>query len=170
MQIETVIDQGGSYLVNESIAVPKSSPGWMLQAVNQWIDDGNTPDYPLREAVERAKAEVDQLRDKKIASGLTYAFPDSEGTIQLRSQQDFANILGIASAGQALTAIGDDETLIYFRDAENVSHPLKGIEAVQMGLAVQDFVSSHYAAAWAHKDALNTENPETYDINEGWPV
>ena len=79
----------------------------------------------------------------------------------------------VATAGTALVAVGSADT-VSFRDAEDVTHTLTGAEAVQFGLAVMQWVSAHYAAAWAHKDAIKAlqaagEDFSEYDLSQGWP-
>ena len=54
-----------------------------------------------------------------------------------------------------LTAAGDAETTVGLRDQEDVTHPLAGAQAQALGQAVMAWMSAHYAAAWAHKDAVN---------------
>lgn len=128
----------------------------------------------LSEAIDRRKSDVDNLRDQKIGSGLVYDFPDGLGTIQLRSQKDLGNVLGVASAGQALMAAGDTDSTINFRDSEDSTHALTGAELVQMGLAVATYISNHYGAAWSHKDAISDlatkDAVDSYDITTGWPA
>ena len=99
-------------------------------------------------------AAIDAERDARIARGKPHTFPDgTTGTVQLRHERDSVNINAVATAGTALVAAGSDGT-VAFRDAEDVTHTLTGAEAVQFGLAVMQWVSAHYAAAWAHKDAI----------------
>ena len=72
-------------------------------------------------------------------------------------------------------AAGSTDT-VSFRDAEDVTHTFAGTEAVQFGLAVMQWVSAHYATAWAHKDAIRllAEGADLaaladYDLQSGWP-
>lgn len=120
--------------------------------------------------------EVDALRTSKIAAGKPHTFPDgTTGTVQLRHERDSVNINAVTTAGTALVAAGSDDT-VAFRDAEDVTHTLTGAEAVQFGLAVMQWMTAHYAAAWAHKDAIRLLAHGTdlaaladYDIHTGWP-
>ena len=93
--------------------------------------------------------------------------------MQLRHERDTVNVNAVATAGTALMAAGSSDT-VPFRDAEDVTHTLTGAEAVQFGLAVMQWVSAHYAAAWAHKDAIKAmqtagEDIADYDLSQGWP-
>ena len=93
--------------------------------------------------------------------------------MQLRHERDSVNINAVATAGTALVAAGSTDT-VSFRDAEDVTHTLAGTEAVQFGLAVMQWVSAHYAAAWAHKDAIKAllaagDDVSSYDLSQGWP-
>lgn len=124
--------------------------------------------------LEAVLSGVDAERDARIARGKPHTFPDgTTGTVQLRHERDSVNINAVATAGTALVAAGSDGT-VAFRDAEDVTHTLTGAEAVQFGLAVMQWVSAHYAAAWAHKDAIKAlqtagEDIAGYDLSQGWP-
>lgn len=124
--------------------------------------------------LEAVLSGVDAERDVRIARGKPHRFPDgTTGTVQLRHERDSVNINAVATAGTALVAAGSDST-VAFRDAEDVTHTLTGAEAVQFGLAVMQWVSAHYAAAWAHKDAIKAmqaagEDIAGYDLSQGWP-
>ncbi|MFP5466660.1 MAG: hypothetical protein ACLGG8_03920 [Gammaproteobacteria bacterium] len=124
--------------------------------------------------LEVALSGVDAERDARIARGKPHTFPDgTTGTVQLRHERDSVNINAVATAGTALVAAGSTDT-VSFRDAEDVTHTLTGVEAVQFGLAVMQWVSAHYAAAWAHKDAIKAmqaagEDITGYDLSQGWP-
>lgn len=120
---------------------------------------------------------VDDERDIRIARGKPHTFPDGlSGTVQLRNERDTGNVNAVATSGTALVIAGDAQARVVFRDAEDVTHPLSGEEAVAFGLAVMAWVSAHYAAAWAHKDAIrllaegtDLEALADYDLQSGWP-
>lgn len=122
-------------------------------------------------------AQIDAERDRRIAQGKQHTFADGlTGTVQLRNERDTGNVNAVATSGTALVIAGDAEARVVFRDAEDVTHPLSGEEAVQFGLAVMAWVSAHYAAAWTHKDAIraladrdDVEALSGYDILSGWP-
>ncbi len=129
-------------------------------------------------AISNRRAEVDALRNVKIGAGMAFEFPDGQvGTIQLRDERDLLNVNAVAAGGTALVVGGDSETMVAFRDAEDVTHTLTGAQATEFGLAVMKWVSDHYATAWAHKDSLQTladagdlAGLEAYDITQGWPA
>lgn len=130
----------------------------------------------LAQRLERMAQQIDAERDARIARGKPHVFPDgTTGTVQLRNERDTVNVNAVATAGTALVAAGRADT-VSFRDAEDVTHTLTGVEAVQFGLAVMQWVSAHYAAAWAHKDAIrqladvaDLAGLADYDIQIGWP-
>lgn len=149
--------------------------GWTLVAATE-----EKAAQSARETLEQAQqlrerlTAVDAERDARIARGKPHTFPDgTTGTVQLRHERDSVNINAVATAGTALVAAGSEGT-VAFRDAEDVTHTLTGAEAVQFGLAVMQWVSAHYAAAWAHKDAIKAmqtagEDIADYDLSQGWP-
>lgn len=169
-------------------APPEHDPGTLVLWVgNGWqlIHAEHTREAILaqsrRAAVQQRARElanqIDAERDRRIAQGKPHTFPDGlSGTVQLRNERDTGNVNAVATSGTALVIAGDAQARVVFRDAEDVSHPLSGEEAVAFGLAVMAWVSAHYAAAWAHKDAVraladrgDVEALSGYDILSGWP-
>ena len=121
-------------------------------------------------------ASVDAERDARIGAGMPYAFPDGGGTVQLRNERDIINVTGVGTSGMMLAAAGDTDAAIGFRDQEDVTHRLTGAQAQALGQAVMAWMSAHYTAAWAHKDALGRlaeagdfDALDAYDITAGWP-
>lgn len=157
------------------VGVGEHGNGWALVAAAE-----EKAAQSARETLEQAQqlrerlAAVDAERDVRIARGKPHTFPDgTTGTVQLRHERDSVNINAVATAGTALVAAGS-EGAVAFRDAEDVTHTLAGTEAMQFGLAVMQWVSAHYAAAWAHKDAIKAlqaagEDIAGYDLSQGWP-
>jgi hypothetical protein len=133
----------------------------------------------LREQIVRLTATLvralDTERDRRIAQGKPHTFADAlTGTVQLRDARDTGNVNAVATSGTALVIAGDAQTRVVFRDAQDVTHELSGEQAVAFGLAVMAWVSAHYAAAWAHKDAIKAlcdagEDIAGYDLSQGWP-
>ena len=112
----------------------------------------------------------------RIAAGMPYTFPDGKGTVQLRNERDITNVIGVGASGMMLAAAGDTETIIGFRDQEDMTHRLTGAQAQALGQTVMEWISAHYAAAWAHKDAVkrlaeagDLAALASHDIAEGWP-
>ena len=57
--IETVKEQGGTWLVNDSITVPKDESNDFCKAVNEWIANGGVVASQFTDAEIIAKAQVD---------------------------------------------------------------------------------------------------------------
>jgi Domain of unknown function (DUF4376) len=98
---------------------------------------------------------VDASRKIKESAGLSYKFPDSVGTIQT-SDEDIRNVLVITTTALVLNSKGINTSVIPFKDLENVVHMLTPTEAISMGMAVQEFISSTYTEAWALKTAIES--------------
>lgn len=153
--------------------------GWQVVSSQSTVQTLQTQSQ--REAAQQRTrvltAQIDAERDRRIAQGKPHTFPDGlTGTVQLRSERDTGNVNAVATSGTALVIAGDAQARVVFRDAQDVTHPLSGEEAVAFGLAVMAWVSAHYAAAWAHKDAIraladrgDVEALSDYDIQTGWP-
>lgn len=121
-------------------------------------------------------ARISSERDARIAAGMPYAFPDGNGTVQLRNERDITNVIGVGTSGMMLDAAGDAETTVGFRDQEDVTHTLTGAQAQALGQKATAWISAHYTAAWTHKDAVkrlaeagNLAALDDYDIGAGWP-
>ena len=132
----------------------------------------------LQDQLRETLTAIDTERDRRIAQGKRHTFPDGQtGMVQLRHERDLVNVNAVATSGTALMALGDTTATVAFRDAADVTHALTGSEAVQFGLAVMAWVSAHYAAAWAHKDAVkalaeaqDVAGLMAYDVSQGWPT
>lgn len=153
--------------------------GWVLvpsaeEKAAQAVGEAAQQDQQMRQTLTAIDAE----RDRRIAQGKRHVFPDGQtGIVQLRHERDLVNVNAVATSGTALMALGDSSATVAFRDAADVTHALTGSEAVQFGLAVMAWVSAHYAAAWAHKDAVNAlaeaqdlAGLMAYDVSQGWPI
>lgn len=201
MDLLTLIrfEAGGRALESRRSETPlpgwEEAPPWFTVGMRaQKAADGQivpvpeTPDDATR--VHDLLSAIDSERDARIARGKPHVFPDgTTGTVQLRHARDTANVNALASAGTALLALPDQQRTLAFRDGEDVTHSLTAAEAVQLGLAVMQWVSAHYAAAWAHKDALRAllatandagasksvrtrarKDIAAYDLSVGWPA
>lgn len=181
-----VIDVAGVAPEGFTFTAPEGSPdgawqwsgrGWrnistetagVLQQEAQYAEAG--------ERLAALVALIDSERDARIAAGMPYTFPDGKGTVQLRNERDITNVIGVGASGMMLAAAGDTETIIGFRDQEDMTHRLTGAQAQALGQAVMEWISAHYAAAWAHKDAVkrlaeagDLAALASHDIAEGWP-
>jgi len=107
---------------------------------------------------------------------ITPAVPAVVGTIQTRDQTQYPDILNITGetiAASILVGQGETNYLIYFRDQENVTHPMTPPQVLAMGMAVSSFISTTYAAKWIIQAQINALTPQTidsFDITQGWPA
>lgn len=153
-------------------------PGPFCPGSWQWTEAGWSLIRLPEGYLEVRMTQVDAERDRRITQGKPHRFPDgTTGTVQLRHERDTGNINAVATSGTALVIAGDTQARVAFRDAEDVTHEMAGSEAVAFGLAVMAWVSAHYAAAWAHKDAIRTlaqgddlDAFVRYEITQGWPA
>lgn len=124
----------------------------------------------LQEVKNKKKAEIERLRDSKVASGVPYIFPDGGGIVQTRDEKDIRNIQAQVMAALILSG---QPVKLWFRSQEDVSHPMTPEQMITMGLAVYTAINAIYQASWDKKDeveALATkEAVEAYDITTGWP-
>jgi len=132
---------------------------------------GNTSRQATAQEVIDAKTlllreEVNAERDRRETLGLTYQFPDGQGTIQTRDLTDFRNIAGQVSAATILMMQGVTDPVLWFIDADNVKHPLTPEQMLSLGIAVQLHISRIYDAAATIK---NNIDPDNFDLSLGWP-
>ena len=63
--IETVVDQGESWMVNSSKNVPKSQVGGQASQVQQWIKEGGRISFPPEPTKAELTAQVDSRRQQE---------------------------------------------------------------------------------------------------------
>lgn len=110
----------------------------------------------LVEAKRVFKNAVEAERARRESMGVPYKFPDDTiGTIQTRNADDIRNVLGVTAAALVLSSQNIDSPVIMFRDDEDVIHVLTPSQAIQMGMFVQEFISSNYSYAWDKKSEID---------------
>lgn len=126
----------------------------------------------------QVKSLIDKERDRRIALGMWYDFPDGiPGTVQIRHLKDENIITGLGTKGIKLKIDNDTTTKIPFRDLENNTHSMNADELMDLGEAFMTYQTLHYSSGWGLKDMLNSvttmEELESLksDINkdENWP-
>jgi len=63
--IETVVDQGESWLVNSAKSIPKSQIGGQASQVQQWIKEGGRVSYPPEPTKAELTAQVENQRQQE---------------------------------------------------------------------------------------------------------
>jgi len=81
--IETVVDQGESWLVNSVKSIPKSQVGGQASQVQEWIEEGGVvevipPPDPLVEQAEAAEHRMDNRVLKLLLLPLVESKPEEE--------------------------------------------------------------------------------------------
>ncbi|MDZ4230443.1 MAG: DUF4376 domain-containing protein [Dehalococcoidales bacterium] len=146
-----------------------------------WRQRWEVRDYTAEELIIRmaevraAKlAEINALRDGKIAAGIPFLFPDSPGTVQTRDLIDARNIQTNISAAIILQAAGETGPVMMFRDMEDAIHPMTPQQMIEMGMYAGQQGQAIYTASWVHKDAVaglhTIAEIKAYDTTGGWPV
>lgn len=98
---------------------------------------------------------VDYIRQSKEILGLSYVFSDSTGTVQTDSES-IRNIQALTTTALILKDRGAITAVLPFRDTENIVHQMTPLEMIDLGLAVQTFISETYAWAWGKKSEINS--------------
>ncbi len=99
--------------------------------------------------------QVNSKRQETELSGLSYTFSDSTGTVQTDSES-IRNIQALTTTALILKDRGVTTAILPFRDTENIVHQMTPLEMIDLGLAVQTFISETYAWAWAKKTEINS--------------
>jgi len=81
--------------------------------------------------------------------------------VDTRGPQDMQNISALAQMARARIN-ASDQTQIYFRGADNITHTLTPLEMTALENGVGAFTQKIYACAWALKDRM----PEMMDISD----
>jgi hypothetical protein len=111
---------------------------------------------------------VNAERDRRIAQGITVTVSEGKTVpADTRSGQDLLNVGGLAQIARARIDAAD-VTPIYFRGSDNVTYELTPEEmwVLANGSGVAGHVQSHYAKAWALKDAAEMVTDVT--ASEHW--
>ena len=170
------LDKNGK--VKGSYAVPQPDKDLHL------LEDAPSDDYkrdgvpgsnwiPDTDKIVPAKlAEVNAVREAKIAQGIPYQFPDSAGTIQTRDLTDARNIQINIVTALILQGAGETKPVMVFRDMEDVQHAMTPAQMLQMGLYVAQYGQAIYTASWQLKAAaagMTAEQLKDFDIEGNWP-
>ncbi|MBU1173686.1 MAG: DUF4376 domain-containing protein [Proteobacteria bacterium] len=115
--------------------------------------------------------EVGVVREAKIAAGITYQFPDGQGTIQTRSLIDVRNIQTNVTTALIFKGAGEIRPVMVFRDQENVLHQMTPDQMLQMAVYIANFGQAIYNRSWELKDAvegMTTEQIVAFDVEANW--
>jgi len=139
-----------------------------------WVSDNDVAVQAIIDSyspVPDIQAQVDVIRDSKIALGVPIVFPDgSSGTAQTR-ESDKLNINGLVTSSLILKSQGVTGAVVPYRDLENITHMLSPDQMIQIGMDILNKISAVYQSAWAIKSAVaSAADPMAYDITAGWPV
>lgn len=125
----------------------------------------------LPKVLERKNDEVNAVREKKIAAGIPYQFPDGLGTIQTRDTVDIRNIQTNVITAMILQAAGEINPVMAFRDMEDALHAMTPAQMVQMGLYTAQVGQMIYAASWQLKATaagMTVEQIKEFDVVANW--
>lgn len=156
----------------------RTKPTWqqILDAAEgnlTYTPGSNNGNLTLSQKKELAKDQIDVMRVVAEKNGMSYSFNSVSDVVQLRSVEDFINILGVVNTAQILLSQGSD-VVIPFRAQSNSTYDLSPSEAINMGLAVSVFRQSLYQKAWQYKASVdNCKSKAAVDAvlaNMDWSV
>lgn len=127
---------------------------------------------PLATRREERAREVDALRDEKL-SKFTYDFAGQDGELhlQVRDAEDRTNWLTLRGTAHDLVAAGQGEVLLPLRTLENKTMYRPASEVLSILMQLAQRAGQIMATSWALKDAVRaSDDPETVQIDTGWPV
>jgi hypothetical protein len=160
MTVETVIINGETYTKTT------------LNSGTVIIELKGTPVVPTLENVLLQKInEVNIIREKKIAAGIPYQFPDGVGTIQTRDLTDVRNIQTNVTTAIILQASGETGAVMVFRDMENDLHQMTPAQMATMGVYIAQQGQVIYTRSWQLKATLETmtlAQLQAFDVEANW--
>lgn len=138
-----------------------------------WRFSGPVIEIDPEKAKPLLESEINDERDRRIALGLTVTLPQAGAVpVDTRDARDQANISGLVQGARIQMDAGDDSP-VPFRAADNTTYQLTPADMVSLGLAALKHYSDHFAAAWAHKEAIaaleSGVEVEAWDVTAGWP-
>jgi hypothetical protein len=173
MIINTVKELENSYLVNDSITVPKDAGNSDYQKVQDWIAEGNTPDpeFTLEEKIEYQLQQLDnyhynssEIREMKINDYFILSLSGDGRAliaeqIQSLDQQIKLNVITEESA-----------TFEYFYNGGSIEITL--VQLRQLYIFMLNVVNTNYAVYKAHvheiKNLSTIEEVEAYDFTANY--
>jgi len=123
------------------------------------------------EVIKRKFAEVNAVRESKIAAGIPFHFSDGPGTIQTRDFTDIRNIQTIVTFALILHSQGETKPVMVFRDMEDTLHQMTPAQALEMGIYVAQHGQKIYNKSWKLKDLgkiLTVEELTAFNVEENW--
>lgn len=165
MEITKVKDLGNSYLLNDSISVPKAAGNYHYQAIQEWIANGGTmePEFTLAE-----------LKAKKLAELNSYHFSSTE----IRSAK-INNVLPISLSGEGRNLVLeqiahlDQQIALGLKTPEQATFEYSGYSITlpklkKLYVDMLDIVNTNYGIYRAHIVAINAllsiQNVQAYDF------
>ena len=155
--------------VTQSVA---PAPPILVNAVwtQQWI----VTSLPLATVQANLINQLEPQRAAQQAKGLSYAFSDGRGIIQLRNDGDKVNINGYTSMAMIAAQQGAAAMPMGFKDEANAWHAMTPAQAMAMGVAVGAFVGNLITAKDAIAASINAlttvEAAQAFDLTQGWPT
>jgi hypothetical protein len=137
-----------------------------------WTTKSWLPNLPA--AITSRKNAIDQERDRRINSPLTYNGKNLDA--DARARENLKSKLEEIKSREALS-LPMPTSMLVWRDADNVTHSWPTQEAYKAWLegftvAMSERGTMNYAAAWQHKAniaSLTTiEDIMNYNVEEGW--
>jgi hypothetical protein len=118
-----------------------------------WTPDPSiiiTAEQKAAEARQSVERSINAERARRVVAGTIVNGVHVTGT-----DEDARNLTNLALGAQMRLAMGDDETVTFFRDGDNVDHELTPSQMVDLWTQSASYVSYLYAKSWEIK-ALET--------------
>jgi len=188
MNIETVKDLENSYLINNSILVPKDSSNSDYQKVQKWIAEGNKPDPEFTPAELLQNAKNDKIKELEVFHEsdevriLTINNTFKVSTNYETSRQYFSelvnkNINKVAALndlqrlqGKEQTHTTDNVIINWILNGQSIKVPVTILRIAQY--KVGEIVDNNYLQYELHKRAIESLTTKTkvenYDFKKGY--
>lgn len=178
MIINTVKELENSYLVNDSITVPKDAGNSDYQKVQDWIAEGNTPDPEFTEAELLQNAKDDKIKELEI-------FHESDSARILTINNTFKVSTNFESTRKWFNEIIDDlkneayvtsapyKTVIFdWEISIGVWIPLNLDQLCQFKYAVFNITKTNFKQYRGHTKAIealsSAKDVNSYDFTQGY--
>jgi len=160
---------GESAIVTE---LGQVASGWTLKTfVPQSTWNGSAWVLNRSLVIEKKREEVGAAREKRIAEGVPYNFPDGSGIVQTRDLIDVRNIQTNVMAALILQGAGETKPIMVFRDSANVTHYMTPAQMLTMAVAISQYGQVIYNISWELKDkveGMTTEQIVAFDVEANW--
>jgi hypothetical protein len=177
--IEWDVDNGSGIIIRDDGNTEVTSFTVVNEFLSLWETAKQQQATSLQEDLPtikyRKRVEVKYFGRDRGKVGITRTTTsDKQLKLQVRNDQDFRNVQGLAIWAMIEKQTGNENSTIVFRDGNNEEFTLTHDDCFEIYKFVREYFDAIRESVWAHKNAIDqletAEAVENYDYkSSGWP-